>query len=88
MNREQRRLKANPPALQKQPAGPPLAQQTLSISYGHNGQMVVVALTHKVDNLVLSEPQVDGMIEGLKLAKSKLNKHKATAARLQGHGNA
>ena len=50
--------------------------------------MVVVALTHKVDNLVLSEPQVDGMIEGLKLAKSKLNKHKATAARLQGHGNA
>ena len=86
MNREQRRAKAHPTPL-RGPQGKP-QRNDMSIDYGHNGQVVVVQFSQHCNNLALSDAQVDGMIEGLKLAKSKLNKHKATAARLQGHGNA
>lgn len=84
MNREQHRREQFKKGITAQPL-----QQTdsLSIDYGHTGHMVMVKLTRAVDNLVLSEAQVDGMIEGLKTAKAALMMHKAAAAREGGHGN-
>lgn len=44
-------------------------------------------LTQKIDNLLLSEQQVDQMIEGLQTAKRALIAHKAAAAAQGGPGN-
>lgn len=66
----------------------PVRVNSLSLNYGHNGQVVVVTMTQKIDNLTLTERQVDEMIEGLQVAKAALINHKATAAREGGHGNA
>jgi hypothetical protein len=85
MNREQRRQqvkKQNMAAGQMKPGG-----QT-SIDYGHNGQAVVMLFNVKIENLLLSEQQVDGMIEGLKTAKAALMAHKAAAAQQGGPGHA
>lgn len=84
MNREQRRHPERAGI-----SGQPLQQQKqLSIDYGHNGQQVVMNFTAKVENLVLNENQVDGMIDGLQTAKRALIAHKAAAAQQGGpeHG--
>lgn len=68
--------------------GQPLKQGgQLAIDYGHNGQVVMMILTKAVDNIALSEAQVDGMIEGLQKSKAALMLHKAAAARLEGTGH-
>ena len=84
MNRQEHRRQQ----FKKGITGRPLQQSgTLAIDYGHNGQNVVVMLTKAVDNLVLGEAQVDGMIEGLKTAKAALMAHKAAAATQGGPGH-
>lgn len=85
MNREQRRREQ----FKKGAAGQllkPCGQ--LAIDYGHDGRVVLVLLTKPVDNLALSEAQVDGMITGLQTAKAALIAHKAAAAAQGGPGNA
>ena len=84
MNREQHRREQ----FKKGITGQPLKQGgQLSIDYGHNGQHVMVILTQAVDNLALTEAQVDGMINGLQTAKAALIAHKAAAAAQGGPGH-
>ena len=84
MNREQHRREQ----FKKGIPGQPLKQSgQLAIDYGHNGQHVMVILTKAVDNLALTEAQVDGMITGLQIAKAALVAHKAAAAREGGPGH-
>lgn len=84
MNREQRRRQQKHPGMTAEPLQ---RQQSCSIDYGHNGQMVVAVFSAKIQNLMLNEQQVDGMIEGLQKAKSALMLHKAAAAREEGTGH-
>lgn len=84
MNREQHRREQ----FKKGITGQPLQKSgNLAIDYGHNGQNVVMMLTFKIDNLILSEQQVDQMVEGLMTAKRALIAHKAAAAAQGGQGN-
>lgn len=84
MNRKQHRHEQFKRGLSAQP----LKQGgQLSIDYGHNGQHVMVILTKAVDNLALTEAQVDGMITGLQTAKAALIAHKAAAAAQGGPGH-
>ena len=84
MNRQEHRRQQ----FKKGLTGQPLQQSgQLAIDYGHNGTVVMVILTKSVNNLALSESQVDGMIEGLKTAKAALMAHKAQQAREGGPGH-
>ena len=84
MNREQHLREQR----RKGISGSPLIQQQqCSIDYGHNGQVVVMQFTAKIQNLMLSEAQVDGMITGLQSAKAALMAHKAATARDGGPGH-
>ena len=84
MNREQHRRQQ----FKKGLTAMPLKQGgQLAIDYGHNGQHVIVKMTRAVDNLALTETQVDGMITGLQTAKAALIAHKAAAAAQGGPGH-
>ena len=85
MNRAERRAQQH----KKQPSqGGPQPLQQMTIDYAHNGHHVCVMFNARLDNLMLTENQVDGMIEGLTKTKAALIAHKAAAAAQQGHGNA
>ena len=46
------------------------------IKYGHNGDQVLVAFSQLVAQLAMTPQEVDKMVNGLKVAKTMLLKHK------------
>ena len=84
MNREQRRQQMSRKGII---AGPLQEKKQCAIDYGHNGHQVMRIFTAKIENLVLTEQQVEGMIEGLNTAKAALIAHKAAAEREGGPGH-
>jgi hypothetical protein len=67
MNRQQRRH----PGKQVKDTQRPITTQ-----YGHNGQQVLIRWDRPIDGLLLTDEQVDNMVEMLKNAKQQLHDHK------------
>ena len=67
--------------------GKPINNQQLHIQYGHNGHQVVVMFGRNIDNLTMSEVQVDEMIKCLNATKAEMIRHRSAAAQSTGAGN-
>ena len=67
---------------------PMIENKPLQIQYGHNGQLIVIAFGMKVENLMMSEVQIDAMVDAIQIAKAKLVEHRAAAAQQGGPGHA
>lgn len=67
---------------------PMITNKPLQIQYGHNGDLIVIAFSQHIDNLMMSEIQINEMIDAMQLAKTKLAQHKSVSAQLGGHGHA
>jgi len=76
MNREQRRAQ-----LHTKPA----RQELKSISYGHNGELVIIQFPVMAKNISLTEEQADAMIEALQATKRQLIEHKRAEAARRGN---
>ena len=67
---------------------PTTENKPLQIQYGHTGQLIVIAFGMKVENLMMSEVQIDAMVDAIQIAKAKLVEHRAAAAQQGGPGHA